>query len=315
VALLEAISEVGDASFKRRLRGIMKVLGTTTSALTDAFLKSTISVSASDIEEWFERYENFLLKKRSERSEKLRRLRKAIEDLKRKRRAKKFVLAVDDLDRLTPERAFRLLEVLYLYFDIPGSIILMAINDSAINYYVRKNVCFTPEEMIQAGYPAQEEFLDKLFPLSVDLQLSGLSKFHLEDFFVGLPDEEEIRREIVRLARRIGRLTHRQWILSLNLYEVGFDFESDWDSASKVLTPRGKKRFFISILRVISPQVKHAFRVHGDMVFESMLGELEKELKGGGSAGRIGSNGKKALDIIEELKRLEQDGRDREESL
>jgi predicted KAP-like P-loop ATPase len=259
-----------------------------------------------DIEDWFKRYEEFLFKRRSERSEKLSKLREAIEDLKKKKGAKKFVLAIDDLDRLTPERAFKLLEVLYLYFDIPGSIILMAINDSAVNYYVRKNICFLPEEMAQAGYPVQEEFLDKLFPLSVDLQLSRLNDFHLKDFFSDLPDAGEIREELIKLARNIEGLTHRQWILSLNLYEVGFNPESDWDSSSKTLTVRGKKRFFISILRVISPQVKHAYRVYGDIIFEDkdMLKELKATLDSKGLAFGISSNGRKALGIIEELEKL-----------
>ncbi len=211
IPLLEAIYSVegADSVFKRRLKEVIKTLGVTTSTLLEAFLKQ-VSVDVESIEDWFKRFESFLYKKKSKRTQKLELLRKAIEDLKKKKKCNKFVLAVDDLDRLIPERAFRLLEALYLYFDIPGSIVIMAVNDTILNEYVRKHYGVKDR--------FQEDFLDKLFHFGIELQLSPLTKVHLKDFFGGEKFKElenvrnggekfKICEELLELPKGV-RLTH-----------------------------------------------------------------------------------------------------------
>jgi predicted KAP-like P-loop ATPase len=159
IPLLEEISSIGDSTFKKKIKNIAKVLGVTTAVITETFLKqSLIPTDASSIESWFKKFEDFLYRKKSERNKKLELLKKTIEELRERKDCDKFILAVDDLDRLVPERAFRLLEILYLYFDIPGSIIIMAVNDTVLNAYVEKHYGIKDSF---GNFHFQEEFLDQ----------------------------------------------------------------------------------------------------------------------------------------------------------
>jgi len=314
IPLLEEISRLGDKiedsnfkrKFKNRMKETMKVLGVTTAVLTEVFLKkSVIPVDADSIEKWFKRFEDFLYKKKSERNKKLELLKETIDELKEKKGCDKFVLAVDDLDRLLPERAFRLLENLYLYFDIPGSIIIMAVNDTVLNAYVKKH--YGIEDSL-GNFHFQEEFLDKLFHYSIELQLSHLNDLHLDGFLAKEKHREKICKELLELSsNKIGRLTHRQWIRTLNIYESEFNGSIDLVEDG-ILSRAGKERFLACALRTVFPEVRLAFRRHGDLALQGdNLEKLKEELERTYGNRESGQQARKILDSIEELRRKDTD--------
>jgi len=308
IPLLEEISHLGDKiedsnfrrKFKRRMKETIKVLGVTTAVVTEAFLKqSPISVDAESIEKWFGRFEEFLYKRKSERNRKLELLKKTINELKEKKGCKKFILAVDDLDRLLPERAFRLLENLYLYFDIPGSIIIMAVNDTVLNAYVKKH--YGMEDSF-GNFHFQEEFLDKLFHYSIELQLSHLNDLHLEGFFEDNGFRDRICEELQELSKDIGSLTHRQWIRTLNLYEAEFNVGRDFDNGK--LSPAGKEKFLSCVLRTVFPEIRLAFRRYGDLALQGDNAErLKEELTRNYGNSECGQQAIRVLNLIGTFRR------------
>jgi len=300
VPLLEEISSIGDSTFRKKIRNIAKVLGVTTAVITETFLKqSFIPTEFSSIEKWFERFEDFLYKKKSERNKKLELLKKTIEELKERKGCNKFILAVDDLDRLVPERAFKLLETLYLYFDIPGSIIIMAVNDTVLNAYVKKH--YGIEDSL-GNFHFQEEFLDKLFHYSIELQLSHLNDLHLEGFFKEESYRDKICTDLQEFSKDIGKLTHRQWIRTLNLYES--EFSSSRDLENGMLSRAGKESFLACALRTVFPEVRLAFRRHGDLALQGEnMGKLKEELERKYGNKESGQQAIKILNSIEKLRR------------
>jgi len=122
-----------------------------------------------------------------------------------------FVLIIDDLDRLIPERAFRMIEALRFYFDVDNTLILMGLNDEIIN----KHVC----ERYMTGDIEGEDFLEKIFHWKYELSYTRVTDLHLR----GIRDvvNKEKVGELQNLLTSIDNLTHRKWIKLLNRIEAG----------------------------------------------------------------------------------------------
>ncbi len=125
-----------------------------------------------------------------------------------------FIL-VDDLDRLLPEKAIKLLEAIRFYFSLPDTIIIMGIND--------KILCSSLEQYINAGDDfSAHEFLEKLFHLSIELPHydfePSLHKIHFAHVLKIL-EEKEMPEKYYGIFQTLDPLTHRKWIRIANRWE------------------------------------------------------------------------------------------------
>ncbi len=170
-----------------------------------------------------------------------------------------FVLIVDDLDRLVPEEAFRLLEALRFYFHLPRTILLMGVNDRILNNYV--------EKVYGLGREHQENFMEKIFTWKYELPLGELNSLHLRSIQKVLDEEglntlKDFGKEV------IGRLPHRKWVWFLNRLERGLHEELDFSLSYLVDTT----------LKELFPEYEHLTRSYPGLTDALMAGTLEDPL-------------------------------------
>lgn len=170
-----------------------------------------------------------------------------------------FVLIVDDLDRLIPEEAFRLLEALRFYFHLPRLLILMGINDRILNNYV--------EKVYGLGREHQENFMEKIFTWKYELSLGELNSLHLRSIEQVLDREDlnnlkDFGREV------IGRLSHRKWVRFLNRLEKGLHEGLNLSLPYLVDTT----------LKELFPEYEYLTRSYPGLTAELMAGTLEDSL-------------------------------------
>jgi len=121
-----------------------------------------------------------------------------------------FVLIIDDLDRLVPEEAFKLLEALRFYFNIERTLILMGINDRVLNSYVTK--------VYGLDEANGEKFLEKVFCWTYEMPFAPLNELHLRSL------NDHLSCEGIDLVREfcnhtLEHLPHRKWVWLLNRLE------------------------------------------------------------------------------------------------
>ena len=120
-----------------------------------------------------------------------------------------FVLIVDDLDRLIPEKAFSMIEALRFYFDIENVLIIMGLNDELLNRYVHKRFMVKEE--------SGESFIEKIFQWSYELSYTELNRLHLKSLENLLtPEDMEALKD---LLHTLDNLTHRKWVKLVNRIE------------------------------------------------------------------------------------------------
>lgn len=124
-----------------------------------------------------------------------------------------FVLLIDDLDRLIPEKAFGMIEALRFYFDIDNVLIVMGLNDRILNAYVEKRYMLGEDTERK-----RERFLDKIFHTSYKLSSNPLNDLHLRGLKnSGLGDEK--LSNLKTLLSNIDNLPHRKWVKFANRLE------------------------------------------------------------------------------------------------
>jgi len=233
VSLLLAIQDIPGlkANIKGRITKLIKPLLASGLFFSDLILKTFTGGDLSKLRENFKLIEDKQLKLISRYKKNLRLLKDTIEDLlknykptkKSKDRewkeyvegwkvsphSKIFVLIIDDLDRLIPAKAFRLVEALRFYFDIDNTLIIMGVNDEILNRYVR-------EKYGLQGINS-EKFIEKVFCWSYEIPYAPLNDLHLRSLREIL-DEEKINA-IRNVLGKIDNLTHRKWIKLINRIE------------------------------------------------------------------------------------------------
>ena len=122
-----------------------------------------------------------------------------------------FVLIIDDLDRLVPEEAFKLLEALRFYFNIERTLILMGINDRVLNSYVTK--------VYGLDEANGEKFLEKVFCWTYEMPFAPLNKLHLRSL------KNHLDCKLIKLIQEfcshaLEHLPHRKWVWLLNRLEA-----------------------------------------------------------------------------------------------
>lgn len=127
-----------------------------------------------------------------------------------------FVLIIDDLDRLIPEKAFKVIEALRFYFDIDNVLIVMGINDRILNDYVRRYY-WAKEAKEELDEEKSEKFLEKIFHWNYEITYSDINSLHLRSLKKVL-NEQDIEK-IRAILSNIDLLSHRKWIKLMNRIE------------------------------------------------------------------------------------------------
>ncbi len=282
LALLEELYGILEhQGTKRIMSSLIKSLGVAALVGADAILKAHLKLGIDDIEKGFriieDRIRSFTTRTRKNHKE----LKKVLERLGSLE--KPFVLLVDDLDRLVPQKAFNLLERLRFYFSGPNVVIIMAINDEVINRYVHQY------HDIQDLTQLNEAFIDKIFHYRFELSYSPLNALHLRGIRKCLErlfkdEDKDIQKVLEDLEFHLMsdelRLPHRKWINVLNRIEAGLlnyhQKGEDIDSIMKTLIP-------LALLKELIPEFNYLYRKHEDALldqdsihFEGLKKELEK---------------------------------------
>ena len=238
VSLLLAIQDIPglEDDIKKKITKLIKPLLASGLFFSDLILKTFTGSELSKLINIFKLIEDRQLELISRYRENLGLLKNTIEDLlknykpseKSKNREWKeyvkgwdisprsniFVLIIDDLDRLLPTKAFRLIEALRFYFDIDNTLIIMGVNDEILNCYVR-------EKYGLQGING-EKFIEKVFCWNYEIPYAPLNDLHLRSMREIL-NEEEINA-IRNVLGKIDNLTHRKWIKLINRIEKKLRF-------------------------------------------------------------------------------------------
>ncbi len=259
--LLEIAEQCGlNAKDKKALRHVANALKATAVLTSEIFLKQLVNIGISDISRAFsivEKDQEKLLsgyKRRiSELGKYISRIRDSWNPNKKAQCASKndekaiwhelsnedafpeapddkfFVLVIDDLDRLIPEKAFEMIEQLRFYFDIDKTLIIMGINDIVINRHVLDKYfhhVYDPGSTEKNfRFKNGEKFLDKIFEWTYEVPFSDLNEIHLR----GINNESPQHKDIIKsfLSSLPEPLPHRKWIKILNRIEAGLRTEGD----------------------------------------------------------------------------------------
>ena len=287
LALLEELYGIlGHIGAKRILGSLIKSIGVATLVGADALLKAHLRLGIDDIEKGFKVVEDRIRSVTTRTRENHERLKKVLKKLGSPE--KPFILLVDDLDRLVPQKAFKLLERLRFYFSGSNVVIIMAINDEVINRYVHQH--HEIEDLTQLN----EAFIDKIFHYRFELPYSPLNELHLrsirkrlEKFLEGTNQNPETVLEDlkVHLMSDELRLPHRKWINVLNRTEAElFTYhqlaqDENIDSILKTLAT-------LALLKELIPEFNYLYRKHEEALLEKdsphvegLKNELEKMRK------------------------------------
>jgi len=146
-----------------------------------------------------------------------RKLQKKVRERKGKSDIKALFILIDDLDRLLPDKAIKLLEAIRFYYSIPNTVVIMGINDKILIDIL--------EEHYRIGkkpYFSGQKFIEKLFHLSIELPHYRFNpvihKIHFRDVIKSL-NEEDIPEDSKRLLYSLDPLPHRKWLRIANKWE------------------------------------------------------------------------------------------------
>ena len=119
-----------------------------------------------------------------------------------------LVLLVDDLDRLLPEKAFHVMEVLRFYFDLDRVLVIMGVNDRVIVRHLQKRLNTEDREA--------EGFLDKVFHWRYEMPPARFNRMAFR-----LQEEAELPEKELRILQEIFEdeylhLPFRKWIKLFN---------------------------------------------------------------------------------------------------
>ena len=217
LALLEVIyeNEALKGPAKGMLKKAMKLFGVVSLVGAEAYLKATLKVGLDDITKAFKIVEDEVERQRTLTSKAKKQLDTVVQKIREAHGGEgtqpPFVLAIDDLDRLPPDTAYTLLEKLRFYFDSPGVIVIMAVNDEVINTYAHERHGIDRNHI-------SEGFLDKIFQYRFDLGYEPLNDLHFSGWKSPI-DKDDVKSIFAEQILSDRRFPHRKWINILNRLE------------------------------------------------------------------------------------------------
>jgi len=296
------------AKLKETLKSVRKILWSATFGITDIVLRN-LNYSLQDVEkimelvesksfiyqsyyrETFKLFQETIEKiarakvskkhKNKELEEKWKEIERTNPEIERlKPETRKLVLIIDDLDRLIPENAFKIIEALRFYFDVNNVIIIMGINDKVLEGYVKKVYHLNDEGI-------SEKFLEKIFHHSFYLSTSRINNIHLRNFLNENGELNDKGEKLKNIFEEIDlTLTHRTWIKIINkIIEEHEDSEKFPDI----------KTVFQVILLQLFPNFEYLNRRYPEKIKVEKLAEV---VAGEAEENTLSFEEDKALDIL-----------------
>jgi len=260
IALLTELNSLlnessGASEAKNILHALVKNLTVAALAGVDSMLKSHLKVGIEDIEKLFRIVEDRIPVQTTRTRQNQECLNKVLEKLGDS--VKPFVLLVDDLDRLVPEKAYSLLERLRFYFRGQNVIIIMAINDEVINRFVHKH------HDMDGLSQMSEAFLDRIFHYRFEIPYSFLTNLHLRSInhHPALKGNTALRTYLYDFLTSLElRLSHRKWINVINRIEH--------DLSPEIGEEGLRIKSVLALLKEIFPDFNHAYRRHDETLID-----------------------------------------------
>jgi hypothetical protein len=179
--------------------------------------------------------------------------------------SRKLVLLIDDLDRLIPENAFKIIETLRFYFNVENVIIVMGINDKILENHVRKTYYLDADDL-------SENFLEKIFHHSFYLSASKINEIHLREFRDSSGRLNEKGKKLKEILERIDLiLTHRNWVKVINRIAEEHTIHRQSDEFPNV------KRVISALLLQLFPDFEYFNRKFPNKVEIENLAAAEKK--------------------------------------
>ncbi len=199
-----------EATFKKKIGGVLKGLGKMTAAvIADQTVGGVIADKISDAQGDMIDSAKALKNLKFE-------LQKAVEQKLKTMGKDRIVVFIDDLDRLQPEKAVEMLEVMKLFLDVPYCVFVLAVDYGVVIRGVRKKYGD------DIGEEKGKSFFDKIIQLPFNMPVS---QYDIEKCFSNLLQKTKI--EFSESDVRIYR--------DLATYSIG-------------INPRGLKRVFNLLL-------------------------------------------------------------------
>ena len=290
--LLSLISKIDNAGLDKRGKEKVKnliaigkrIAFSSMFSIADIFLRKTVSYSVEDVVKIMKMVEESQTEYISHYDEYLKKFREILEKLAKNRvikntinkdfqdkwnsvkkivnekpLEKKLVLIIDDLDRLVPENAFKIIETLRFYFDAKNLIVIMGVNDKILENFVKERFHYKGDEQ-----EFSEKFLEKIFHYTINLSTSPINDIHLRNF------DEDSKKKLLDIFEQLElTLPHRKWIKILNrIYSKsrGID-EFDYSLILK------------SLLEELYPKFEYFYRRYPYLKIKAILEENYLEVK------------------------------------
>jgi len=187
---------------------------------------------------------------------------------------KRFVIIIDDLDRLIPEKAFKVIEVLRFYFDIDDVLIVMGINDKILEAHYNEIYGEKDKEGGRRG----ERFLEKIFHWNYEIPFTRLNDLHLRSLkkVLEAPAIDKVRK----ILSYIDFITHRKWVKFINRIEKDVSAGKGSDEIEKVLFSAALKELYPEF-ELFSRRFPHITDVlYGGQTGDPKIDKAMKTIKG-----------------------------------
>jgi len=273
---------------KAKFTRILKPMAAAGLTFSDMLLHTLTGKNLDDIEKNLKRVEDEFYKRSSKYRDNLKELETAVRGLAQKFKPEKvnsefqkewekyspglkisghklLVLIIDDLDRLVPEKAFKIIETLRFYFDIDDVLIIMGVNDEILNDYVSEHYGLKNDESqnkIRGG-----NFLEKIFQWQIELSSVEISDYHLRSISENkiLSSEEVDKTKLI--LKKLDPLTHRKWIKICNRIEKDITIEK---KNNESIVSLGKIIFF-ALLKELFPEFEVLSRRFSEEILEDIF--------------------------------------------
>jgi hypothetical protein len=123
----------------------------------------------------------------------------------------RIIVFVDDLDRCLPERALTVLESMKLFFDIPGFIFIVGLDERVVQSAVRTKLAIQPDGERDRDRQIEREYLNKMFQVPFTLpemeagQLKDLLKWLEDNGHLGAVQKQDLRKRVEKYLHHVAK--------------------------------------------------------------------------------------------------------------
>jgi hypothetical protein len=197
----------------------------------------------------------------------------------------RIIVFVDDLDRCLPDRALTVLESMKLFFDMPGFIFIVGLDEQVVNSAVRtkfgrqqQGEAQKLDRLVEVEYPKKIFQVPYTLPAMVPAQLDDLLRWMADYGQLGEIQREDLKirvRNFLRYVATEGRINPREVKRYINAYTLHrmirpdlepdtmlalqtFDFRRDWEQVYEDVV-LAEPDVFVEVLGRFRAGDNHAF--------------------------------------------------------